>query len=148
MASRDSSQRSLMLFVIFQLLVHHGSAVDKHHVNIPVFFNTDDVYQEFVFNSAVKMFEGRNSKSINDSLNEFEVEMHFSKPDFANLSSRSNGLSSLIPRISNMTASSQGAIFVDVTEESVVYSTFLESVSIPSIGLFRSQNGFPVTQVR
>lgn len=148
MASRKTIRRDVILFVTFQLLIRHGSAVDKYHINIPVFFNTDDIYQEFVFNSAVKMFGARSSKlATNQSWNDFEVEMHFSKPDFKNLSSRANGLGSLIPKISNLTSSSQGAIFVDVIEESVVYSTFLESVSIPSIGLFRSQKGFPVTKV-
>lgn len=78
---------------------------------------------------------------------DFEVKMHFSKTDLTNLSSRANGLDSLIPKVSNLTLSSHGAILVDVTESSVAFSTYLESVSIPSIGLFRSQNGYPVTQV-
>ena len=148
MASRNAFEKSIILFIIFQLRIQHIRAIDKYHVNIPVFFNFDNIYQEFVFNSAVALFKDRDSSSKNESLNDLEVKMHFAKLDFSNLSSRANGLSSLIPKVSNLTASSQGAVFVDVTENSIAYSTFLESVSIPSIGLFRSQDGFPVTQVR
>ena len=140
-------QGEITLLIICQLLIRHGSAVDTYNINIPVFFNTDGIYEEFVFNSAVKMFRAKDSNTGNKSFMDFAVKMHFSKRDFTNLSSRENGLSSLIPKVSNLTFSSQGAIFVDVMENSVAYSTFLESVSIPSIGLFRSQKGFPVTQV-
>lgn len=148
MAFCSSIQRGIISITIFHLLSHHhGCAVDRHHINIPVFFNTDGTYQEFVFDSAVRLFRYKESTRNNKSSNDFELEMHFSKADISNLSSRSNGLGSLIPLVSNLTSFSQGAIFVDVTESSILYSTLLESVSVPSIGLFPSQDGVPITQV-
>lgn len=147
MTTGEIFERYIILFFVFQLLILQGYAVDKYRINIPVFFNTDGIYHESVFNTAVKMFESRNRQGNSDSYADFEVKMHFSKTDLTNLSSRANGLDSLIPKVSNLTLSSHGAILVDVTESSVAFSTYFESVSIPSIGLFRSQNGYPVTQV-
>lgn len=147
MATGEIFERYIILFFVFQLRILQGYAVDKYRINIPVFFNTDGIYPESVFNTTVKMFESRNRQGNSDFYADFEVKMHFSKTDLTNLSSRANGLDSLIPKVSNLTLSSHGAILVDVTESSVAFSTYLESVSIPSIGLFRSQNGYPVTQV-
>ena len=138
------------MFDVIVLLIIHGGAVDNYHVriNIPVFFNTDGIYEEFVFNSAMKLFASRGeSQDRNKAFNDLELKMEFSRVDFVNLSARSKGLSSLIPVVANMTSSIQGAVFVDVTRKSLAYSAFLEGVSVPSVGLFRSENGFPITQV-
>ncbi|XP_068706012.1 glutamate receptor ionotropic, NMDA 1-like [Montipora foliosa] len=149
MALREAFIWSLTVFDVIVLLIFHGGAVDNYHVriNIPVFFNTDGIYEEFVFNSAMKLFASRGeSQDRNKAFNDLELKMEFSRVDFVNLSARSKGLSSLIPIVANMTSSIQGAVFVDVTRKSLAYSALLEGVSVPSVGLFRSENGFPITQ--
>ncbi|KAL9978811.1 hypothetical protein ACROYT_G016377 [Oculina patagonica] len=124
--------------------MRNAGAVDKYDIDIAVFFNADDIYQEFVFNSAEKMFRARNTTFSDALVNDIEVEFHFSKPNLTNVSA--NGLSSIIPKVTNITSNSQGIIFVDVTEDGLLYSTLLESCSIPSIGLLQSQTAFPITQ--
>ncbi|XP_068706069.1 glutamate receptor ionotropic, NMDA 1-like isoform X2 [Montipora foliosa] len=150
MALREAFIWSLTLFDVIVLLTFHGGAVDNYHVriNIPVFFNTEGIYEEFVFNSAMKLFAGRvESHDRNKAFDDLELKMEFSRVDASvNLSALSKGLSSLIPIVANMTSSIQGAVFVDVTRKILAYSALLEGVSVPSVGLFRSENGFPITQ--
>ena len=150
MALRNAFIWSFHIFVINLLLSFHGRAEDDHPIciHIPVFFNTDGIYEKFVFNSAMKFYSSRESENRNKTFNDFELIMHFSRIHFANPFSRNEGLASLIPQVSNMTSSIQGAIFVDVTKNSLAHSALFDSVSIPSLGLFRSQNGIPITQVR
>lgn len=136
-----------ILFITLQLLTSPGGAVDKYDINIAVFFNADDVYREFVFTSAEKLFRARDATTSDTSSNEVAIDIHFSKPNFTYVSSRANGLSSIIPNIVNITSTSQAIIFVDVTEDGLLYSTLLDSFSIPSIGLLQSRTTFPITQV-
>ena len=140
MAPRNFSTE-LILFITLQLFVRYAGAVDKYDIDIAVFFSADDIYREFIFDSAEKMFRARNT-TVNDNA----VEVHFSKPNLTN-ASRANGLSSIIPKIVNITSVFQGVIFVDVTEDGLFYSTLLDSCSIPSIGLLQSRTTFPITQV-
>lgn len=144
MAPRNISTE-LVLFITLQLLMRNAGAVDKYDIDITVFFNTDDIYREFVFNSAEKMFRARNTSFSDTLVNDIAVEFHFSKPNLTNVSV--NGLSSIIPKITNITSNSQGIVFVDVTEDGLFYSTLLDSCSIPSIGLLQSRTTFPITQV-
>lgn len=143
MASRNFSTE----LILFITLIRYGGAVDKYDINIAVFFNTDDIYRDFIFNSAEKMFCARNTtfSDVSASHNDVAVDIHFSKPNLTNVGA--SGLSSIIPRVMNITDTSQGIIFVDVTEDGLLYSTLLESCSIPSIGLLQSQTTLPITQV-
>lgn len=145
MAVRSAFIWSFHIFVINLLLSFHGRAEDDHQncIHVPVFFNTDGIYEKFVFNSAMKFYARRESENRNKSFNDFELIMHFSR-----IQSRNESLASLIQKVSNMTSSIRGAIFVDMTKNSLTYSALFDSVSIPSLGLFRSQNGIPITQVR
>lgn len=149
MALRNAFIWSFNIFVTNLLLISHGRAVDNRRIciHVPVFFNTDGIYEKFVFDSAMKFYAGRVSENKNKTFDDFELIMHFSRIHFMNVSSRNEGLASLIPKVSNMTSSIKGAIFVDVTTNSLAYSALFDSVSIPSLGLFRSQNGIPITQV-
>ena len=150
MALRNAFIWSFHIFVINSLLSFHCRAEDDHHIciHIPVFFDTDGIYEKFVFNSAMKFYSSRESENRNKTFNDFELIMHFSRIDFMNLLSRNKSVASLIPKVSNMTSSIRGAIFVNVTKDSLDYSALFDTVSIPSLGLFRSQNGIPITQVR
>ena len=144
MASRNFSTE-LILFITLQLLIRYGGAVDKYDINIAVFFNVDDIYREFIFNSAEKMFRARNTTLSHVYRHDVAVEIHFSKPNLTNVGA--SGLSGIIPIVMNITDTSQGIIFVNVTEDGLLYSTLLESCSIPSIGLLQSQTTLPITQV-
>ena len=134
-----------ILFITLQLLTSPSGAVDKYDINIAVFFNADDIYREFVFTSAETLFRARNASDTFS--NEIAIDIHFSKPNLTYVTSRTNGLSSIIPKIVNITSTSQAIIFVDVTEDDLFYSTLLDSCSIPSIGLLQSRTTFPITQV-
>lgn len=145
--ARRTFLKQLMLFITLHLFTSCGAAVDKFDINIAVFFDVDDIFQEFVFNSAEKLFRSRNVVTGNGTVNEFLVEMHFSKPNLTDVSPLVHGLSGIMPKISNITFDSHGIIFVDVTEDGLLYSTLLESCWFPSIGLLQSRNTFPITQV-
>lgn len=134
-----------ILFITLQLLTCPSGAVDKYDINIAVFFNADDIYQEFVLNSAETLFRTRNASDTFS--NETAIEVHFSKPNLTYVTSRTNGFGSIIPKIANITSTSQAIIFVDVTEDGLFYSTLLDSCSIPSLGLLQSRTTFPITQV-
>lgn len=136
-----------ILFITLQLLIPHGAAVDKYDVNIAVFFNADDIYREFVFSSAEKLFRARSATTDDTFSNEIVIDIHFSKPNLTYVTSRANGLDSIIPKVVNITSTSQAIIFVDVTEDGLFFSTLLDSCSIPSIGLLQSRTAFPITQV-
>ncbi|XP_022790062.1 glutamate [NMDA] receptor subunit 1-like [Stylophora pistillata] len=136
----------LMSCITLEFLTRFGTAVEKLDVNIAVFFDKDDIFQEYVFKSAERMFRSRNVVAGNVTPNEFLLEMHFSMPNLTDVSPFDHGLSGLFPKISNITFDSQGIIFVDVTEDGLLYSTLLESSVFPSIGLLQSRRTFPITQ--
>lgn len=136
-----------MLFNTLNFLTRFGTAVEKLDVNIAVFFDMDDIFQEYVFKSAEQMFRSRKVVTGNVTPNEFLLEMHFSRPNLTDVFPLEYGLSGLFPKISNITSDSQGVIFANVTKDGLLYSSLLESSVFPSIGLLQSRRAFPITQV-
>jgi len=119
---------------------------DGEIINIAIFFNASDPFLRSIV---------QNSKD-NFLVNQQKNNMHSEKLtlydysrwlDLANSGHSKIGLNGSLSLVWNMSSRIQGAVFVDISSNSMFFSSLLERSGIPTIGVFQRSEQ-PRTQVR
>ena len=137
----------MILLTILVSLLETGKAVNNYEINIAVFLNEADIYQDIAFHSAETLFSNRTHPNRNVSSKRRPVSIRLTKHNISNATLSIDALGIEIPRIWNIASNSQGAIFLDNTRDSSLMSLLLEACHIPTIGLQQRPAGIPITQV-